>query len=99
MGGFLLTYGWTWFLTIWWAEPCQGVCLVGSCELRKTLGSLFADWWGCVPAIGLTSGIPALESTGYWLGPDLGEKIAPSKRAHTNEYSPELLPPVFLSLQ
>ena len=72
---------------------------MGSCGLRKTLGSLFADWWGCVPAIGLTSGIPALESTGYWLGPDLGEKIASSKRAHASEYSPELLPLVFLSLQ
>ena len=34
-----------------WAGPCQGVCLLGSCLFRKTLSSLSADGWGCVPTL------------------------------------------------
>ena len=78
---FLPTYGWTWFLTISGAGLCQGVCLVGSCGLRKTLGSLCADWWGCVPALLVWLQVSqrwSLQAVGS--GPDLGEKIAPSKR-------------------
>ena len=48
---FLPSGGWSWLLSLWWAGPCQGVCLSGSCVLRKTLSSLSADGWGCVPAL------------------------------------------------
>lgn len=32
------------------SRECQVVCLVGSCRLRKTLDSLSAGGWGCVPS-------------------------------------------------
>ena len=38
-------------MSLWWAGPCQGVCLVGSRVLRKTLSCLFVDGWGCVPTL------------------------------------------------
>ena len=39
-------------MSLWCAGLCQGVCLVGSCVLRKTLSiSLSADGWGCVPTL------------------------------------------------
>ena len=38
-------------MPLWWPGPCQGVSLVGSYMLRKTLSSLAADGWGCVPAL------------------------------------------------
>ena len=41
--------------------------------------------------------IPALELTGYWVGPGLGAKIVASGRAHLNEYFPVYPPPVSLS--
>ena len=96
---FLPTRGWTWVLTLWWAGLCQGICLAGSCGLRKTQP---VCWWVglCSCPVGcLASGVPALEPTGCWVGPDLGEKIAASRTAHANEYSPEVLPPMSLSLQ
>ena len=48
---FLPTGVWSWVLSLWWAGPRQGVCLAGSCGLRKNSGSLFADGWGCVSAL------------------------------------------------
>ena len=45
----------------------------------------------------LAWGIPALEPTGFWVGPGLGAKILASRRSHTNEYYPILLLPVSLS--
>ena len=48
---FLPTGGYSWVLSLWWAGPCQGVCLVGSCRLRKTLGSLSSKGQGCVPTL------------------------------------------------
>ena len=43
--------GRNWVLSLWWAGPCQGVCLAGSYGLRKTLGSPSADGWGCLPTL------------------------------------------------
>ena len=41
----------SWCRSLWWAEPCQGVCLASSCVLRKTLSCPSADGCGCVPAL------------------------------------------------
>ena len=38
-------------MSLWWAGLCQGVCIAANCVLRKTLSSLSADGWGCVPAL------------------------------------------------
>lgn len=47
--------------------------------LRRSLRSLYADGWDFVPSLScLVWGIPALEPTGCWVGPDLGGNI-PSK--------------------
>ena len=56
-------------------------------------------WVGlCSCPVGcLARGIPALEPTGCWVGPGLGEKMVTSRRAHASEYFPELLLPVSLS--
>ena len=59
-------------------------------------------WWVELcshPDACLTWGLPALEPTGWWLGPGLGEKMAASRSTCTNEYSPELPPPVSSSPQ
>ena len=54
----------------------------------------------CVCPVGwLAWGIPALEPTGGWVGPGLGEKIVNFRRAHAKDYSPELSPPMSLSLR
>ena len=44
-------------------------------------------WW-----VGLCSNLPA----GCWVGPDLGAKMATSRRIHADEHSPAHLPPVSL---
>ena len=44
---FVSTAGWSWVLFLLWAGPCQGLCLVTSCGLSKTLGSLFPPCWLC----------------------------------------------------
>ena len=72
------------------------VPLVGRAVLRKTLSSLSADGWGCVPAL---LAVWPEASQHCWEGIGLGEEVAASKWTHTNEYSPELLLPVSLSLQ
>ena len=65
--------------------------------LRKTLRTLSAEGCGCVPALfGLRSQHWSLKAV---VGPGLGEKIAASSRAHANEHSPELPPPLSLSPQ
>ena len=56
-------------------------------------------WWVglCFCPVGcLVWGVPALEPTGCWVGPGLGEIKAVSRRAHANQYSPEPPPPVFV---
>ena len=87
----------------WWVKLCpvdraasRGVPR-GGCGLRKSLGHLSPDGWSCVPCCGLFR-IPALEPTGYWVGPGLGAKIVIPGRAHLNEYFPVYPPPVSLSL-
>ena len=48
---------------------------IGSCGLRKSLGSLSAGGRGCVPAqlvVWPEASHPALAPTGYWVGPGLG---------------------------
>ena len=42
---------------------------------------------------------PSTGALWLWVGPELGEKISVSRRAHAKEYSPELLLPVSLYLQ
>ena len=51
----------------WWAElglgPLVGRAMSrGGCELRKSLGSLSADGWGCVP----TQLVVWLELSQHW---------------------------------
>ena len=38
-------------MSLWWARLCQRMCLSGSCVFRKTLSSLSADGWSCVPTL------------------------------------------------
>lgn len=40
---FLPADEWSWSLSLWWAGPCQMLCLPGSCVLGKTLPGLSAD--------------------------------------------------------
>ena len=59
---FLPTGGWSSILSIW-EKPCQGVCLLGSYELRNTLSILSADvQQSSCPDDFLALGVPALES-------------------------------------
>ena len=72
----------------------------GGCGLRKTLGSLSADGWGCVPALLVVWP----EASQHWSlqaveWGHLGVKMAISRRAHVNEYSLVPPPPVLLSPQ
>ena len=60
-------------------------CLAGSSMLRKTLSSLSADGWVYVPTLSAWD-VPALEPTAGWVEPGLGEKMAASSRAHTDEH-------------
>ena len=48
---FLPTGVWSWVLSFWSARPCQGLCLLGSYVLRKTLSSLYDNGWVCVPGL------------------------------------------------
>ena len=58
---FLTTDGQNWVLSIWWAGPCQGMWLLGSCVLRKTLNSLFAHGLDCVPPLAVWP-----EASNHW---------------------------------
>ena len=53
--------------------------------------SHLVGWW--------TQGDPALEPSGYHVGPDFGEKMVASRKAHASEYSQELPSSVSLSPQ
>ena len=77
---------------------------IGACPLVSGAGSCSSDVWGFRwvglhyhPVDCLAWGILALEAEGYWVGSGLGITMAASRTAHTSEYSPVLLPPVFLS--
>ena len=81
-GFFLLTGGWSWILSLWWAESCQGMCLevaVGSG------GAGFPTCWVVWP-----------EVSQHWSLQDVGwgqVKLAASRGAHTNQYFPVRLSP------
>ena len=79
----------------------SGGVFIGQLFIQKDFKQPACWWVGlCSFPVGcLAWGVPALEPLGCWLGPGLGEKMVPSERAHSNEYSPELLPPVSLSPQ
>ena len=91
---------------LWWVElsliPLMGrtmsrAVFCGGCGLRKTLGSLSSNGWGCVPIL-LLSGL-RLSSTGVCrllVGPGLGADMWTTGRAHTNQYSLGPLLPVSL---
>ena len=79
---------------LWWVElslfPLKGRATSGGvfwhvCELSTTLGSLYADGWGCVPVL-LVFGVrcPALEPEGSCVGPDLGVDMDTSGTANTD---------------
>ena len=53
------------------ARLCQGLCLSGSCMLRKNLSTFSTNAWGCGFLI---QNVPALEPTGCWVGPVLMRK-------------------------
>lgn len=53
------------------------------CVPGRTLGSLFADGWGCVPTLFI---VQPRASQQWWVGPDFS-KIAVSRVAHASEYS------------
>ena len=86
-------------LAHWWVELGL-ILLVGRTVLRKMLSSLSADGWGCLLALLVVwpevSQHWSLQAFG-WVG--LGEEVAASRRGHSNEYSPELPLPVYLSPQ
>ena len=72
--------------------------IVLNCVFRKTLRTLFADGWGCVPNLLVVWQVASKHwSLQCWVGLGFGEKMAASKRADSKEYSPELPPPVSLS--
>lgn len=74
---FVSTAGWSWVLFLLWAGPCQGLCLVTSCGLSKTLGSLPADGWTVFPPHWLF-GLKCSSTGAYRLlgGPGLGGVVA-----------------------
>ena len=91
---------------VWKACASWLVGEIGACPMEGGAGSCSSGVQGCgwvglhyCPVGCLAWGIPALESKAYWVGSGLGIKMAASRTAHTNEYSPVLLPPVFLSWQ
>ena len=64
---------------LWWARAMSRGMSRGDCGFRKFLGSMSDDGWGCLQLICcLAWGILALEPTGYWVGPGLGDND-PSK--------------------
>ena len=80
-------------------DMSRGV-FTGGCEVSTSLGSLFADGWGCVPPLLVV--LP--EASQHWSLQTIGwgqvsvPKNATSKRTHTDQYSlgpppPESLPP------
>ena len=80
---------WVEWVLSFWAGPCQEVCLSGSCVLRKTLSSLSADEWGCVPTwffVWPEVSWPA----SCKVRPGVAEKMMASRKADANEYSLEL---------
>ena len=83
VGGTGLSTGWwSWVLSLWWAGPCQGVCVevaVSSVQFQAAClligGAVFHPCW----LFGL--GVPPLEPAGCWVGPCLSTKMATSRRA------------------
>ena len=57
----------------------------GGCGLRKSLGSLSVDGWGCIPTL-LVVWSEELEPTGCWVGPGLGANDS-SKMSASNKSS------------
>lgn len=91
-------------MALWWEGPCLSAHLEAVCGLRKSLGSLFGNRSGCVPAqlVGLARGVIALGLTGCWVGPGLRANeppaVAPtSSGVHTMECSQMCLPSVSVS--
>ena len=82
--------GWSW-------SKGRGGQLWAQEDIRQPVCScvgLCFHFFGCLAWV-----IPALEPIGCWVGPGLGKKMVASRRAHANEYSPELLLRVSLSPQ
>ena len=66
-------------------KGCVYRCLWAQCGFRYPV-----CWWVDLcsyPADCFGSGVPALEPVTYWVGPDFDDKMATSRRAHTNQYS------------
>ena len=84
---FLLASGWSWSCP----SGQQG-------HAQEDFKQPVCWWLGlCFLPVGcLVWGIPAVEPTGCWVGLGLGEEMATSMKAHTNQYSSELLLPVSL---
>ena len=85
----------------WWVQLCLFLLIERQCQLVCFGLSVTLEQHGFVFLSSLVFGVgcSALEPTASWVEPGLGEKMAASSRAHTNEYSPELPLQWSLSLQ
>ena len=77
----------------------------GGCGLRKSLGSLSADGWGCVPALLVVwpeaSQHWSLQAVGWGqaLVPRSQARRLPPARVHINDHSSVCQPPAFMILE
>ena len=92
----------------WWVElgpgplvrkaRSRGVSRGGS-ELKKSLDSLSADWWGCISPIWLFGlNHPALAPTNCWVGPELGVNDLSQMSASSESSCRWILPKISTTL-
>ena len=78
------------------SRECQVVCLVDSCRLRRTLNSLSAGGWGCVPIMFVGLRFPSIGAyklvlVRKW---QLPRELMPMSTPRTTNISQCLCPPV-----